>query len=114
MIGCEREDFAGGPIDPNPRVDRETVPLDPRLELLVAIVREPDRMTGEEHRRQREVEWKRGVIAAADLCAMRVDTRGLVASLGGTQEESRRFRGFMWRLRADHELEVLAPGVIPG
>jgi hypothetical protein len=89
VIGREREDLAGGPIDAHPRADRETVPLDPRLKLLVPIVREADRVTREEHRRQREVERKRGVVAAAesaaDIRALRVDMRGLVASLGVTQ-----------------------------
>ena len=49
----------------------------PRLELLVAIVREPHRPAGKEHRRQRDVERERRVVAAAEAAAeigeMRVD-----------------------------------------
>ena len=46
MIGGKGAYLAGGAIDADPRVHLERVPLDPRLELLVAVVREPDRAIG--------------------------------------------------------------------
>ena len=59
MVSGESDDLAGRPINPDLRADLEGVPLDPRLKLLVAVVREPDRTIGEEHRRQRDVKRER-------------------------------------------------------
>ena len=92
--------------------NREAVPLDPRLELLVAIVREPDRVAGEEHRRQRDIERKRRMIASAETAAhigeLRVDARRFVRGVGFAEQEGDRFGGIVGRLHADHEFEVLA------
>ncbi len=69
VVGGECLNLAGRPIDADPRAHLEGVPLDARLELLIAIVGEPDRATGKEHRRQRDVERERRVVAAAESAA---------------------------------------------
>jgi len=118
VVGGKSEDFAGGPIDAHPRVHREGVPLDSRLELLVAIVREPDRTAGEEHRRERDIERKWRVVAAAETAAhigeLHVDACRLVRGLGLAEQEGDGLRGVARGLRADDELEVLAACVVPG
>ena len=94
------------------------MPLDPQLELLVAIVREPDRVAWKEHRRQRDVERERSVVAAAESAAdigrLHADVRRLEGGLRLTKQERERFRQFVGRLRADHQFELLALRVVPG
>ena len=110
--------LAGRPIDADPRAHLDGVPLDARLELLIAIVGEPDRATGKAHRRQRDVERERRMVAsaesAADMREMRVDARRLEGVASFTQKECDRVRGLVRRLHAEHELEVLAAPVVPG
>ena len=79
-------DLAGRPIDADPRAHLEGMPLDAALELLIAVVRKPDRAAGKEHRRQRDVERERRVVAsaesAADIGELRVDARRLERARG--------------------------------
>src|SRR5262249_6861951 len=114
----KRENFAGGPVDTHPSVHRDGVPLDSRLELLVAIVGEPDWTTWEEHPRQRNVEREWRVVAAAETAAhigeLHVDTRRRMWGFGCAQQESHRLRGIVRRLHADDKLEALAARVVPG
>ena len=81
MVGGESDHLSGRPIDPNPRAHLEGMPLDARLKLFEAVVREPDWMIREEHRRQRDIKWERRVIASAETAAaigeIAVDARGL-------------------------------------
>src|SRR5262245_56577246 len=65
MIGGEGGDLARRAIDADARAHPERVPLDARLELLIAVEGEPDRTPGEEHPRQRDIERERRVVAAA-------------------------------------------------
>ena len=69
VIGGEGADPARAAIDADARAHPERMALDPRLELLVAIVREPHRPTGKEHRRQGDVEREDRMIAAAETPA---------------------------------------------
>ena len=77
MVGGEGDHLAAGAIDADPRAHLEGVPFDAALELLVAVMRQPDRAAGEKHRRQRDIERKRRVVppaeAAADIGELRVD-----------------------------------------
>ena len=118
VVGGECDNLAAGPIDPDPRVHLECVPLDARLELLIAIVSEPDRAAGQEHRRQRDVERERRMVAsaeaAADIGEISVDARRLEGGAGFAQKVRDRFRGLVWRLHPDHELEGFAAHVVPG
>ena len=63
------------------RAHLEGVPLDAALELLKAIMREPDRASRQEHRRERDIEREGRVIAAAETAAdigeLRIDPLGL-------------------------------------
>ena len=69
VVGGERDNLAARPIDPDPRVHLECVTLDAALELLIAIMGEPDRAAGKEHPRQRDVERERGMVASAESAA---------------------------------------------
>ena len=69
VIGGECADLAGRAIDADPRAHLEGVPLDAGLELLIAVVREPDRTAGKEHRRQRDIEREGRMVAAAEAAA---------------------------------------------
>ena len=90
----------------------------PRLKLLIAIVRQPDRTSGKEHRRQRDVEHERRVIApaeaAADIGELGVDARRLEGGAGVAEQIRDRFRGLVGRLHAEHEFEAAALPVVPG
>jgi len=70
MVGRECDHLAAGAIDADPRAHLEGMPLYAALELLVAVVREPDRAAGEKHRRQSDIERKRRVILAAEAAAI--------------------------------------------
>ena len=74
-------DLAGRAIDADARAHLEGVAFDAALKLLIAIMRQPDRLAGKEHRRQRDVEHERRVVAsaeaAADIGELGVDARGL-------------------------------------
>src|SRR6266481_7336332 len=69
VVSGKSDHLAGRPIDPDACAYLEGVPLDSRLELLEAVVREPDRAIGEEHRRQGDVERERRVVASAEPAA---------------------------------------------
>src|SRR4051812_31470336 len=69
MVGCECDHLAAGAIDADPRADFKSMPLYTALELLIAVVREPDRTAGEKHRRQCDIERKRRVILATEAAA---------------------------------------------
>ncbi len=69
MVGREGEDLAGRAVDADLGAHREGVPLDAALELLKAVMGEPDRPAGEEHRRQRNIERERRVVASAEAAA---------------------------------------------
>ena len=81
MVGGECADLAGRAIDADPRAHLEGVPLDAGLKLLIAVMGEPDRPAGKEHRRQRDIERERRVVAPAEAAAhigeLRVDARRL-------------------------------------
>jgi len=118
VVGGECDNLAARAIDPDPRVYFECVPLDARLELLIAVVGEPDRTIREEHPRQRNVHRERGMVAsaesAADIGELSVDARRLESSAGFAQKERDGFRVLERRLHPEHELEVLAARVVPG
>ena len=118
VVGGECLNLAARPIDPDPRAHLERVPLDAALELLIAIVREPDRAAGKEHRRQRDVEWERRMIASAEAAAhigeLTVDAGGLERRARPAQHERDRLRDLVGRLHAEHDLEALGAGVVPG
>jgi len=88
------------------------------LELLKAVVGEPDRTIREEHPRQRNVHRERGMVesteSAPDISELSVDARRLESSAGFAQKERNGFQVLEWRLHPEHELEVLAAGVKPG
>ena len=94
------------------------VPFDSGLELLIAIVGEPNRTARKEYRRERDVERKRRVIASAEAAAhigkLRVDARRLKRRMGFAQQVCDRLRGLIRRLHANDELEGVAAGVMPG
>src|SRR5262249_28006293 len=111
-------DLASRPIDPDPRVHLDGVPLDARLELLQAVMGEADRTAGKEHRREREVE-REGRMgtpaeAAAEMGEMTVDARRPKWRAGFAEQERNRFRDLVRRLRADHELEACPARIEPG
>ena len=118
VVGGEADDFAGRPIDPHPGADLEGVPLDPRLKLLEAVVREPDRTIGEEHRRQRDVKRERRMVASAESAAaigrIGVDAHWLHGRLGLAEQICDRAGDLEGRLRADDKLEGLARPIEPG
>src|SRR5215472_7074890 len=69
VVCRERHDLRVCPIDADPRTHLERVTLDAALELLKAVMSQADRMAWEKYRRQRHVQWKRRVIAAAEAAA---------------------------------------------
>ena len=69
MVGGEGGDLAGRAIDADARAHLEGVPLDAALELLIAVVGQPDRTAGQEHRRQRDIERERRMVASAESAA---------------------------------------------
>jgi hypothetical protein len=77
-----------------------------------------DRTIREEHRRQRDVKRERRGVAPAESAAARgkigVDASRFEGGLGVAEQIGDRARGFVGRLHADNEFEVLAAGVIPG
>ena len=54
MVRGEGPDLAGGAINPDTRAHLEGVAFDATLELLIAVMGQPHRPGGEEHRRQRD------------------------------------------------------------
>ncbi len=118
MVGGECLHHAGRPIDPDPRVHLEGMPLDPALKLLIAVVGEPDRPARKEHRRERDIERKGRMVAAAEAAAhigeLRVDARRLEGRARLAQHERDRLRDLVRRLHPEHEFEILAAGVVPG
>src|SRR6266851_1668643 len=95
----------------------EWVAFDACLELLIAIVCEPDRTAWKKHRGERDIEWERRMVATAEAAAkigeMAFDARRLEGGTGFSQEERDRLGGFVRRLHAEHDLEFLAAGVVP-
>ena len=81
MVGGKCGDLAGRAVDPDSRAHLEGMALDAALELLIAVMREPHRLAGKEHRRQRDIEHERRVVAsaetAADIGELGVDMRRL-------------------------------------
>jgi hypothetical protein len=69
MVSGECNHFAGRPIDSHLGADLEGVPLDARLKLLEAVVREPNWTIRKQHRRQRDVKRERRVVAPAESAA---------------------------------------------
>ena len=69
MVGGERRDLAGRAVDPDPRAHLEGMALDAALKLLIAVMRQPHRTAGKEHRRQRDVERERRMVASAEAAA---------------------------------------------
>jgi hypothetical protein len=65
MVG-ERDDLTGRAVDADLRFHREGMALDAALKLREAIVREPHRAPGKEHRRERDVERKRRMVPPAE------------------------------------------------
>ena len=119
VVGGEGADLAGRAVDADPRAHLEGVPLDAALELLIAVVREPHRPAGKEHRRQRDVERERRVVApaeaAADIGELRVDARRLERRARPCRADSAiDLRRLVGRLHAEHELELAAVAVVPG
>ena len=96
VVGGKCLYLAGRPIDPDARVHLEWVPFDAALELLIAVVGEPDRAAGKEHCRKRDIERERRMIASAEAAAqigeMRVDAGGLERRAGLAQQERDRLR----------------------
>ena len=117
MVGGERYHFPARPIDTDLCAHLEGVPLNSTLELLIAIMREPDRAAGKEHGRQGDIERKRSVIASAkstpDIGELSVYGRRLERRLGFAQKKSNRSGGLVRRLHAQHQLEILAGGIVP-
>jgi hypothetical protein len=117
MIAGECANPPGRAINADAGSHLEWMPLDACLELLIAIMGEPHRAAGKKHRRQRDVERKRRVVAAAEAAAdireLGVDARRLERRAGFAQEVRERLRGLVWRLHAEHELEVIAARVVP-
>src|SRR5215213_5314761 len=117
VIGGEGADPARAAIDADARAHPERMALDPRLELLVAIVREPHRPTGKEHRGQGDVEREDRMIVTvetpADMGEMRVDPGRPERPAAAAEEIGDRLDGFLRRLNADHELERPPVAVIP-
>src|SRR5918993_4523453 len=117
MVGREGDHLAAGAINADSRAHLEGMPLYAALELLVAVVRKPDRAAGEEHRRQRDIQRKRRVVfaakAAADMGELSIDAGRLelVACLAEQVRDCR--SGFVRRLGTQHEFEFLAAGVVP-
>ena len=111
-------DLAGRSIDANARTHLEGVALDTALKLLIAVMRQPDGMTGEEHRRQRHIQHERRVIAAAEAAAhigeLGVDPRRLEGSAGLAKQMRDRLRRLVGRLHAQHQFEAAALPVVPG
>src|SRR5713101_6552630 len=118
MVSDESDHLAGRPIDPDPRTHLEGMSLDPGLKLLEAVVGESDWTIGQEHPCQCDVERERRVVAPAESSAARgevdVDVRRLEWSLAVAEQVRDRCRHLGGRLHTDNEIEVLAPGVIPG
>ena len=79
-------------------------------------MRQPHRMTGEEHRRQRHIQHKRRVIAASEATThigeLRVDPRRLERSAGLAKQMRDRLRHLVGRLHTQHQLEAALP-VVP-
>ena len=96
MVRGKELDLAGFPVDPDARVHPEGVAFDAALELLIAVMREPDRPAGKEHRRQRHVKHERCVVApakaAADIGELGVDARRLERSFGLAEHMRNGFR----------------------
>ena len=117
MVGGESDDLAGRAIDADARAHLEGVTLDAALKLLIAVVREPDRAAGKEHRRQRDIERERRMVAAAESAAHigeeGVDTRRLERGAGFAEHKGKRLRGLVRRLHAEHELEVFGARIVP-
>src|SRR5260370_41443478 len=65
VVGGETLDLAGGAIDADARVHLDRVALGAALKLLIAVMRQPDRLTRKEHRGERDVEHEGRVIAPA-------------------------------------------------
>ena len=79
---------------------------------------EPDRPSREEHPRQRDIDRKWRVIAAAEAAAerreMRIDALRLERRFGLAEEISEPFRDLIRRLDADNQFENLRPVIVPG
>ena len=69
VIGGECHDLAGRAVDADARAHLEGVTLDAALKLLIAVVRQPHRTAGQEHRRQRDIEREGRMIASAESAA---------------------------------------------
>src|SRR5690349_17353819 len=69
VVGRKGSNPAGRAIDSDLAANLERVPFDSSLELLIAVVSEPDRMSREEQGRQRDVERERRMVAAAETAA---------------------------------------------
>ncbi len=110
VIGGEGADLAGRAVDADPRAHLEGVTLDAALELLIAVVGEPHRPAGKEHRRQRNIERERRMVAPAEAAAhigeLRVDARRLEGRARLAEHEGDGLGGLVRRLHAEHELEL--------
>src|ERR1700716_4557337 len=97
MVGDESRDLAGSAIDTDARVHLDGVSLDAALKLLIAIMRQPHRLARKEHRRQRDIEHERRVVASAETAAeigeLGVDARGFERWAGLAEAEWDRLGG---------------------
>src|SRR3954454_22921516 len=69
VVGGKCSNPAGRAIDPDLAANLERMPFDSGLELLIAVVRKPDRMPREEQGRKRDVKWERRMVASAEAAA---------------------------------------------
>jgi hypothetical protein len=91
MVGGKCGDLAGYAVDPDLRPYLEGMAFDAALELLIAVMRETNRLAGKEHRRERDIEHEGRVIAsaetAADIGELGVDMRRLERGARVTEQE---------------------------
>ena len=117
VVRSESRDLARCAVDADPRPHLEGMALDAALKLLIAVMRQPHRMTGEEHRRQRHIQHKRRVIAASEapthIGELRVDPRRLERSAGLAKQMRDRLRRLVGRLHTQHQFEAAALPVVP-
>ena len=92
--------------------------LDAGLELLIAVVRKPNRLAGKRHGGERDVEHEGRVIPPAepttDIGELSIDARGLELSLRLAEQIRDRLGGLIGGLHTEHELERADRVVVPG
>ena len=118
MVGGEGADAAARPVHADARAHGEGMALHAALKLLEAVVGEPHCPSGEEHRRQGHVQREGRVVAsaktAADIGKFRLDPRWPEVRLRLAEQDAKRLGRLERRLHAQHDVEHLAVGIVPG